>query len=118
MLCKARRWSRAAITDWIQKADLLPRWSLISCIENSKLMVDGVEGLLVFFVEHVLTHSRIESFELLLFDLLSAFFLKPAQFGRIFFFPAMQAGFLELQVAQLFLVREMRLELDHGRAER
>jgi hypothetical protein len=81
-------------------------------------MLDRVEGLLVLFIEHVLAHGGIEGFELPLLDLLPAFFLKPAQFNRVFLFPAMQARFLELQIAELFLIGEMRLELDHGGAER
>lgn len=81
-------------------------------------MLYGVKRPFVLFVEHILAYGHIESFELLLFDLLSAFFLKPAQLGRIFLSPAMQARFLELQIAELFLEGEMSLELDHRGAER
>jgi hypothetical protein len=62
-------------------------------------MVGGVKRLLVLFGDHVLARGRFENFQLLSFALLFAFFLELAQFGRIFLPAAMQACFLELQIA-------------------
>src|SRR5690349_15880843 len=73
-----------------------------------------MEGFVALYGNDVSLSSSLELLRLLRFALL----LQLAQLGGFFLATASQTRFLKLQIAELLLVLEERLQLDHARAQR